>query len=128
MPKAKRSKKFQENKLNGIRTSRYLKRLTISFLGSAGIDSTIEFGEILKESDDQKEYDLAKLILQYSYKETNYGTTINLKQVTYNKSNDKLFAKEGTVEYLITRHNNEIKKKCYKMENLTVEFTKNLKD
>ncbi|CAG8790547.1 28849_t:CDS:1, partial [Dentiscutata erythropus] len=91
---------------------------------STGIKLTIKFGEIIKESDDQKEYDHTKLTLRHSYKEANYDTTINLKQVTYNKFNDKFFAKEGTVEYLITRDNNEIKKECHKMENLTIEFTK----
>ncbi|CAG8693320.1 6432_t:CDS:2 [Gigaspora margarita] len=83
-----------------------------------------KFGKILKESDEQKESDLIKLTLQYSYKATNYSTTINLKQVIYNKSDDKFKAKKGTIEYIVTRNNNKIEKKWHKMKNLTIEFSK----
>ncbi|CAG8524078.1 26278_t:CDS:1 [Gigaspora margarita] len=115
-------KKPQEDIINGICTSKHLKRLMISFLGN--IKSTIKFRKILKESDEQKESDLVKLTLQYFYKATNYNTTINLKQVIYNKSDDKFKAKKGTIKYIVTRNNNEIEKKYHKMENLTIEFSK----
>ncbi|CAG8809799.1 39792_t:CDS:1, partial [Gigaspora margarita] len=112
----------KHKKRGGIHTSRRSKHLTISFIGD--IKHNIIFGETLEESDEQKKSDLVKLTLQYSHKETNYNTTINLKQVIYNKLDDKFFAKEGTVEYLITQNNNEINKKYHQMKNLTIEFSK----
>ncbi|CAG8690740.1 7518_t:CDS:1, partial [Gigaspora margarita] len=77
------------------------------------IKSTIKFEKILKE-DEQKKSDLVKLILQYSYKATNYSTTINLKQVIYNKLDNKFKAKKETIKYIVTRNNNEIEKNATK--------------
>ncbi|CAG8843348.1 35207_t:CDS:1, partial [Gigaspora margarita] len=80
-------------KINVIRTYRHSKGLTISFVGD--INVTITLKNNLKKSEIQTKADLATITLQHFNKTTNYYTTFELNQVTYNKSNKILRAKNG---------------------------------
>ncbi|CAG8635302.1 34892_t:CDS:1, partial [Racocetra persica] len=87
MPRQKKSTIHVRNRPEGF---------TISIVGK--IENTIILKNNLKQSSKQTKADYAKIILQYSNKQTNYSTTFELNHVIYDKVKKILKAENGSGE------------------------------